>query len=229
MVPFGGAVMKFRSLSFLTLAVSCLCLAASDQNVSEAYAALNGNWQLTGAWADMSRPHHKEDKNDEAHVSLEVAQGRLTSTGSFGGFAQVPPMEAKITITGSSILPSNTSRLCGRQKETTGLAVTFFSCFFSRELGTFTKMREFIVALEERWGKEGHDISPESAKGTTNCLDETAGGSARPACRESEVNSRSKTRTQSMVLKGGVLFRAVQQSISPRIAVFKEIVSLFFN
>jgi hypothetical protein len=157
--------MKFRDLSFLPLAVSCLCVAASAQNVSEAYAALNGNWQLTGAWADMSRPHHKEDKNDEAHVSLEVAQ----------------------------------------------------------------KMREFIVVLEERWGKEGHDISPESAKGTTNCLDETAGGSARPACRESEVNSRSKTRTQSMVLKGGVLFRAVQQSISPRIAVFKEIVSLFFN
>ena len=27
------------------------------------------------------------------------------------------------------------------------------------------KMREFIVALAERWGKEGHDLSPESANG----------------------------------------------------------------
>jgi hypothetical protein len=52
---FRGGVMKLVSLCFLPLIFCGFCAVSSAQDVSEPYSTLNGNWHLTGAWAE--KPH----------------------------------------------------------------------------------------------------------------------------------------------------------------------------
>jgi len=48
------------------------------------------------------------DRNEEASITLEVAQGKLTSANRSYPSDRIIPLEAKITVSGSSSLPSNT-------------------------------------------------------------------------------------------------------------------------
>jgi hypothetical protein len=66
--------------------------------VAKPFPALNGVYQGTV----------RVDKNEEASITLEVAQGKLTSANRSYPSDRMIPLEAKITVSGSSSLPSNT-------------------------------------------------------------------------------------------------------------------------
>jgi hypothetical protein len=74
------------------------CQEISGDFVAKHFPVLNGLYQGTV----------RVDRNEEAFITLEVAQGELTSTNRPYPFDHVIPLEAKITMSGSSSLPSNT-------------------------------------------------------------------------------------------------------------------------
>jgi hypothetical protein len=97
------------------------CPAVSGSFIATQFPPLNGVYEGT---------IRVGNKDNEAYVSLDVAQGKLISTKSLGAFAHVIPLDAKITVTGSSSLPSNTFESRTQSEDNNRIAGNTFQLHF---------------------------------------------------------------------------------------------------
>jgi len=84
------------------------CHAASINFEAKRVSLLDGTYAGTIGLDQIARlnPDPSRTADVEAHVSLKVVQGKLFATGMRGNFAYVIPLNAKITVEGSSKFPS---------------------------------------------------------------------------------------------------------------------------
>jgi hypothetical protein len=96
------------------------CQGISADFVAKQFPVLNGMYEGTV----------RIDGSDEAYVTLELTQGKLTSTNRPYPFDHIIPLEAKITVAGSSNVPSGTFDASAQPQENNSVAGKTFQLQF---------------------------------------------------------------------------------------------------